>query len=601
MTMHGVQHEDTIHLDRERNRIVQRRSFRLLLQLLGPMRWSFALVLVVATLAQAARAAGPIIVASAINSGLPQLQAGRPDRLLLDGGLYLLAAVGGGVLTLVTIRLSAWISQVILHQLRLRIFDHTQKLSMEFHEWYTSGRIISRQTSDLESVRELLEAGVTRLFSGFLFMGFVAIGVFVVDWKTGLILLAASVPVYLLTRWFQRKSQLYYRSTRVASANLIVHFIESVSGIRAVQAFRRQRPTTERHAELSEEFRVADTRAIGLVGVYDPGLVLIGNLTVAAVLLIDGFRVFDGELPIGTLVAAVLYAKRFFQPVEQMARFYTSLQSAIAALEKISGLLEERPSVAEPTEPVPLDSATGSIAYEGVSFAYGDAGTVLPEFDLVIPAGQTVAVVGATGAGKSTLAKLLARFYDVSTGRITLDGIDVRDISNDDLRRAMVMVTQDSFLFSGTIAENIALGRPDATREEIIAAASAVGVDRFVNQLPDGYDTDVHKRGGRLSAGQRQLVSFARAFLADPAVLILDEATSSLDLPSERLVQRGLQRLLAGRTAIIIAHRLSTIEIADRVLVVDDGRIVEDGSPADLAATGGEYARLHAQWLAATA
>jgi ATP-binding cassette subfamily B protein len=292
-----------------------------------------------------------------------------------------------------------------------------------------------------------------------------------------------------------------------------------------------------------------------------------------------------------------------------MAMFYNSFQSAQAALEKVSGLLEEIPTVRPPKAPVPLRDAKGSIDFDGVEFRYGDGPVIIPRLDLHIPAGQTVALVGQTGAGKSTLAKLIARFYDVSAGSLTLDGVDLRQLATDDLRRNVVMVTQEAFLFSGSVADNIALGRPGASREEIEDAARAVGAHAFINELPDGYDTDVNKRGGRVSAGQRQLISFARAFLARPAVLILDEATSSLDIPSERMVQQGLAGLLrgtrgagaggtsgAGRTALIIAHRLSTVETADRVLVVHDGRVVEDGTPQQLIGDGGAFARLHGAW-----
>jgi ABC-type multidrug transport system fused ATPase/permease subunit len=313
------------------------------------------------------------------------------------------------------------------------------------------------------------------------------------------------------------------------------------------------------------------------------------------VLGIGSLRVLDGTLAVGTLVSFLLYLRRFFDPLQDVAMFYNSYQSASAALEKLSGVLEEEPAVAEPADPVPLPAARGALTFAGVHFGYTDR-EVLPELDLEIPAGQTVALVGATGAGKSTLARLAARFYDPRAGRILLDGVPLDRIADADLRRAVVMVTQESFLFSGTVADNIAFGRPGASRGQIQDAARAIGADGFISALPRGYDTDVRRRGGRLSAGQRQLVSFARAFLADPAVLILDEATSSLDVPSERLVQQALHTLLADRTALIIAHRLSTVEIADRVLVMEAGRIVEDGSPAELVAGSGRFAGLHRAW-----
>jgi ATP-binding cassette subfamily B protein len=292
----------------------------------------------------------------------------------------------------------------------------------------------------------------------------------------------------------------------------------------------------------------------------------------------------------------VLYVRNFFSPLQEVAFFLNSYQSATAALEKVSGVLEEEPTVPDPVKPVDLWRARGHIRFEDVTFGYSNGPTILPDFTLDIPAGQTIALVGTTGAGKSTLAKLVSRFYDPTAGAVTLDGVDLRQLHPKDLRRAIVMVTQEAYLFSGSVADNIALGKPDASFDEIVRAAQAVGAHEFIEGLPNGYDTDVNKRGGRVSAGQRQLISFARAFLANPAVLILDEATSSLDIPSERLVQEGLTKLLADRTAVIIAHRLSTVAIADRVLVMEHGRIVEDGAPSELIGGSGRFAALHAAW-----
>jgi ATP-binding cassette subfamily B protein len=369
-----------------------------------------------------------------------------------------------------------------------------------------------------------------------------------------------------------------------------------MTGIRAVKAFRREKRNRATFGGLVESYRDSNARVIRLFAIFDPGLVFIGNVALALILLIGGLRAAGGGLAIGVLLAALLYARQFFAPAEDMAMFYNSYQSAAAALEKISGVLEEQPSVPDPTRPVDLLTASGRVTFDSVEFAYKPGRVVLPEFSLDVPAGQTVALVGSTGAGKSTLAKLISRFYDPSAGTVSLDGIDLRSLHPKDLRRAIVMVTQEAYLFSGTVADNIALGKPDATRDEIVRAAKAVGAHDFIESLPSGYDTDVNKRGGRVSAGQRQLLSFARAFIADPVVLILDEATASLDIPSERLVQEGLTTLLADRTALIIAHRLSTVAIADRVLVMEHGRIVEDGSPRDLIAGTGRFAQLHAAW-----
>jgi ATP-binding cassette subfamily B protein len=316
------------------------------------------------------------------------------------------------------------------------------------------------------------------------------------------------------------------------------------------------------------------------------------------VLLYGGYRVLHGQMTIGTLAAFLLYLRMFFEPMQEISQFFNTFQSASSALEKLAGVLAERPGIKDPSHTVALTTVRGEVSFHDVQFSYVPDRPVLPDLTFSVPAGQTVALVGTTGAGKTTIAKLIARFYDPTSGSVTLDGIDLRDLSQSELRRHVVMVTQENFMFDGTVADNIRFGRPDATDDEVVAAAAAVGADRFIESLPEGYETDVAKRGGRLSAGQRQLVAFARAFLADPAVLILDEATSSLDIPSERMVQRALETVLSDRTALVIAHRLSTVQVADRVLVLDHGRIVEDGAPEDLIASGdGRYAELHRAWV----
>ncbi|WP_454856166.1 ABC transporter ATP-binding protein [Promicromonospora soli] len=593
--------DDVTSLGKEASRSVRRRSMQLLGDLLRPHRRALAWAAVLVVASTLGQVAGPLLVGVTIDDAVPALRDGSATPLVLLGAAYLAAALLGGIAAGAYVRAAARIAQAVLLDLRRRVFRQTQRLSLEFHESYTSGRIISRQTSDLEALRELLDGGLTGVVSSLLLMVFTFGFLFFVDWQSGLVLTVAFVPAWLLTRWFQRMSQRFYREQRTASARLIVKFVETMTGMRAVQAFRRE-PTTEAdYRKLGEDYRDANLQIFGVNGRFQPGLILIGNLTVVAALAIGGWRVLDGSLEVGVLAAVLLYCKRFFQPVQQLGMFYNSFQSATAALEKVSGLLSEEPTVTEPADPAALPladggRARGELRLDHVRFRYGDGPVVLPDLDLTIPAGQTVAVVGTTGAGKSTVAKLVTRFYDASEGAVRLDGIDVRDLASTDLRRAVVMVTQEAYLFSGSVRENIALGRPGASQAEIEAAARAVGAHEFVLDMPDGYDTDVNKRGGRVSAGQRQLLSFARAFLADPAVLVLDEATSSLDMPGERLVQRGLQTLLSDRTAIIIAHRLSTVAIADRVLVMEHGRIVEDGTPADLIAGDGQYARLHAAW-----
>ena len=596
-TVTGVQGEERDDFTKSESSQIRRRSMRLLGSLLAPLKLRVVLTMLVVVVSTAAQVAGPALIAFGIDRGLPAvLDTNDWMPAFLIVGLYLFTGIIGAILMAWYTVLSARISQAILIDLRKRVFLQTQKLSLEFHENYTSGRIISRQTSDLDAIRELLDSGINQLVSGFLYMLFTGIALFLLDGTSGLVLLGSLVPLYFLTRWFQKRSQRLFRQSRVASAKVIVQFVETMTGIRAVKAFRKEKRNEEEFGGLVEDYRSVNAKVIQLFGVFDPGLVFIGNVTVAAVLLVGGFRVVDGSLAIGALLAVVLYTRRFFDPMEEMAMFYNSYQSAAAALEKISGVLEEKPTVPDPTHPIDLWTARGHVRFDDVRFAYKGDKVVLPDFSLDIPAGQTIALVGSTGAGKSTLAKLISRFYDPTTGTVTLDGVDLRMLHPKDLRRAIVMVTQEAYLFSGSVADNIAIGKPEASLEEIQAAARAVGADTFIESLPNGYDTDVNKRGGRVSAGQRQLISFARAFLADPSVLILDEATASLDIPSERLVQEALQTLLADRTAVIIAHRLSTVAIADRVLVMEHGRIVEDGTPADLISGTGRFAQLHAAW-----
>lgn len=588
--------EERDDLSRDENRVIRGRSMRLLGSLVRPMRGLVSLTAAVILVSTVAQVVGPALIAYGIDTGLPAMLDNDWLPLSVTVGAYLATGVLGAVLIAWYTVLTARLSQSMLLDLRKRMFLHTQRLSLEFHENYTSGRIISRQTSDLESIKELLGSGLNQLVQGGLYMLFIAGMLFVVDWVSGLILLCSIVPLWFLTRWFQKNSQRMFRRTRVASARMIVQFVETMTGIRAVQAFRKERRNEEEFAQLVENNRDANSRVLQLFGTFDPVLILIGNVTLGIVLLVGGLRVADGSMAIGVLLAALLYTRNFFAPAEEMAMFYNSYQSAAAALEKISGVLDELPSVPDPVKPVDLWEAKGAVDFDDVRFAYTPDRVILPSFSLEVPAGQTIALVGTTGAGKSTLAKLIARFYDPTDGAVRLDGVDLRNLHPKDLRRAIVMVTQEAYLFSGTVADNIALGKPGASLAEIQEAATAVGAHEFITSLPDGYETDVNKRGGRVSAGQRQLISFARAFLANPAVLILDEATASLDIPSERLVQQGLQTLLAHRTAVIIAHRLSTVAIADRVLVMEHGRIVEDGAPADLIAGDGRFSRMHAAW-----
>lgn len=591
----GVAAEDRSRLSRAQNRAVRRRSTALLASLVRPVRWRIALAVLLVVVSQLAAVAGPLLIAYGIDTALPRAVAGRPASAVLAVGLFVVTAVLQSGLMGLFVRTAARIGQSLLLDLRVRIFRHTQRLGLDFHERYTSGRIISRQTNDLESIGQLLDSGLDDLLSGVFFMVFTIIALASLDVPSALVLVAGLVPLVPLLRWFRAESIVVYRQSSSASARLVVRFVETMTGIRAVQAFRRQRANQHRYEDESDHYRSVQEHGQRAFTRLFTAIVLVGNTTVGVLVIVNGLRVLDGTVGVGVLMAAVLYARQFFQPVESIGTFYNALQAAAAALEKISGVLAERPSVVEPAEPARPRRVAGEVVFDRVAFGYGDE-TVVPELSLRIPAGQTVALVGTTGAGKTTLAKLIARFYDPTSGAVELDGVDLRRLADADLRRQLVMVTQEAYLFGGSVAENIAIGRVGATRAEIEEAAAAVGADAFIRALPDGYDTDVRKRGGRLSAGQQQLVSFARAFLADPRVLILDEATSSLDIPSERQVQDSLQRLLADRTAVIIAHRLSTVGIADRILVLEHGRVVEDGAPAELAAGSGRFGELHRAW-----
>ncbi|OKJ44170.1 ABC transporter [Micromonospora sp. TSRI0369] len=574
------------------------RSRLLLRQLLRPHRRALGLAVALLLAQNAAAMSGPYLVMLGIDRGIGPLRSGDPGPLIAVAAAFVVATGVEYAARRAFLTLAARIGQAVLLDLRRRVYGHFLRLDVGFHERYTSGRMVSRLTSDLESIAELVDGGIDKLVMAGLSVLSVAGILLWLDLPLAAVTLLAFPFLFVLSRWFARASAGAYRRTREAVALVIVHFVESLRGIRAVQAYRRE-PRNERiFAAVNDDYRRSSLRAFRLIAIYSPGIRLIGNLTTAVVLGYGGWRVLGGGVEVGVLAAFLLYLRRFFEPMEELSQFYNALQSATAALEKLAGVLDERPAVAEPADPVPLPTGPprGAVAFRAVDFGYRRQTPILSGLDLTVPPGQTVALIGPTGAGKSTVAKLLARFHDPDAGAVDLDGVDLRDLADAELRRAVVLVTQETHLFSGSVADNIRFGRPDADDEAVVAAARAIGAHDFIAALPDGYATDVHRRGGRLSAGQRQLVAFARAFLADPRVLILDEATSSLDVPTERLVQRALHNVLRDRTALVIAHRLSTVETADRVLVLDGGRIVEDGPPAELIAADGRYAALHRQW-----
>jgi ATP-binding cassette, subfamily B, bacterial len=599
--------------------LLRERSRRLLGDLLRPYRRAVIVTISLIVVASLAALAGPWLIGIAIDTGLPPLVHGGDPMPLLGIAAAFAVAVGvQAVTTRIFVTRTGQVGQQVVLELRRRLFAHFLSLEVAFHEDYTSGRMISRQTSDVEAISDLFEEGLDSLIAAALTLLLVGTGMLLLDWKLGLVVLAGFIPLTWLTVWFRRESVRAYRRTRETIALVIVHFVETFGGIRAVQAFRREKRNAEIFSGLGRDYADASTHASRLIAIYGPSISLVGNIITGVVLGYGGLLAIEGDVKIGVLATFLLYLGRFFDPLQDVSQFYNIFQSAASGLEKISGVLEQDATVPEPAVPEALPPPRAALArarlslspapapagrqvrFESVTFGYRD-NLVLPGLELDIPAGQTVAMVGATGAGKTTIARLLGRFYDPRSGRVTLDGVDLRQLPDAVLRSEIIVITQENFLFDGSVADNIRLGRPDAPAADVEKAARMIGAHDFIAALPEGYDTPVGKRGGRLSAGQRQLISFARAFLAAPAVLVLDEATSLLDIPSERQVQAALRTVLAGRTAVIIAHRLSTVAIADRVLVLDHGRITEDGPPDELMSGDGEYAALHASWAASLA
>ena len=576
--------------------LLRKRSRSLLAALARPYKKEIALSGLLILVRSVAFLAIPYLVGLGIDRGILAGRNGNLETLVLIVGALLFALMLNAVANYLFLQLSGRVGADILFDLRKMLFGHVQELSLSFFERYTSGRIISRLTSDIDALNELLATGLTSVLTSVISVVGITVILLHLDTRLGIVTLVVMPLVLGLTAWFRHNSARSYRAVRRAIVLVIVHYVESLGGIRAVHAFRREPRNQEIFEDVNGRYRDANIWSNRLASTFGPGIILLGRLTTTSVLVFGGYLVVQDQLTLGVLTAFVLYLRQLFEPMQDLSQFYNTFQAAGAALEKLAGVIEESPTVPEPQSPIPMGDVEGAVAFEGVTFAYRDT-PVLHDIELQIPAGQIVALVGETGAGKTTMARLIARFYDPTVGRLTLDGVDLRSIATAELRRAVAVVTQESFLFSGTVGDNLLFGRPDATRDEMVAAARAIGAHEFISMLPNGYETDVRRRGVRLSSGQRQLVAFARAFLADPRVLILDEATSSLDLPSERLVQHALRTLLRSRTAMIIAHRLSTVDIADRVLVIDAGRVVEDGVPSELRVEKGRYGSLHRAWV----
>jgi ABC-type multidrug transport system fused ATPase/permease subunit len=576
------------------------RKVRWFIGLLRPYRGRVALMMVALVLATGAGLAPPYLAGKAIDSGIIPGDAGALNLIV---GVFVASAILYWAATYVQTYLVGWVGQRALQDLRSRIYVHLQTMSIGFFTKRKPGVLISRLTNDVQALDSLVTDGVVTLFSSTLtLVGVVAI-LLVLDVPLALVTFVTFPLLAVASLIFRIVSADAYRLTREKIANITAYLQETLSGVRVVRSFAQEPRHMERMSELNEENRVANMKTVYLNAAYFPAVEFLSAVGTAVILLYGGYQAANGHIAIGVVVAFVGYLQAFFDPIQQISQLYTTYQQGMAALDKIFDLLDTRPDMVDRPDARDPGTIRGEIELEGVSFSYGGEGDqlALSGVDLHIPAGQTVALVGETGAGKSTLAKLVARFYDPQDGRVLVDGHDLRDLRSDRLRSQLGIVPQEGFLFSGTIRENIAFGRPDASDEEIRAAAAAVGADRFVADLPDGLETEVGERGAHLSAGQKQLVAFARALLAEPRILILDEATSNVDVRTERTIERGLERLLMGRTAIVIAHRLSTIRRAGRIVVLEHGRIVEAGTHEELLAAGGPYSRLYGAWAEQTA
>ena len=588
------------HLMRERDAKVEDWSWRRTRRRLGTLarfalrykvRTAFSVVSLLAATATAL--APPFLSKYAVDDGIRRHDL---TKLWWIVGAFLLAGLLNWGMSYVQTYLTGWVGERILADLRNDLFAHLQRLSLGFYERNRAGVLISRLTNDVEAIDQLVTDGVTSLVQNTLTLVGTAILLFVLDWRLALATLAVIPLMSIATVIFRARSARAYAAVRERLGLVTATLAEDIAGMRVVQAFTREQANTANFRDVAESYRESNMETVVLNGLYFPFVDLLSTVALGIVLLYGGHLYFHGLVTIGTLFAFMLYVQNFFDPVQQLSQLYNTFLSATAALDKIMDVLDREPDIRDRPGARELPFVEGHVRFESVRFGYGDGPDVLHELDLDVPAGTTVALVGHTGAGKSTIAKLLARFYDPRSGRITFDDVDLRDVTQASLRRQLGIVPQEGFLFAGTVTDNIAFGRPAASPEDVVRAAQAVGAHEFILRLENGYATELQERGTRLSLGQRQLVALARALLADPRILILDEATSSVDIGTERKIEQALRLLLAGRTAFIIAHRLSTIRDADLIVVLEHGRIVEQGSHDELLSRRGLYTSLYGDW-----
>ena len=562
-----------------------------------PYKISLIVAVVLMTISSLLSVAGPAIIGFAIDRGI---RAGSFEVLRFWTIIFLVTTIGEWITNRSRLRIMAFVGTKIVADMRSELFRHLHRLTLNFYSNYSVGRLMSRLIGDVGVLQDFVTWSITGLFRSVFNLVGIVIAMLLLSWQLALVAFAVMPLMIILTNYWRDRVRQAYRATRQRLALINGYLNESISGIRVTKSFTREELNFRHFDDLNQSFFDANVQATRLSAIFFPGVDFIGSLATALVVGVGGWLVLGDALTAGTLVAVVLYVERFFDPIRELAQRYNTFQATMAASERIFELLDLEPDLLDDPDAVVLPTIAGEVVFDDVSFAYSrDGRSVLHNINLTARPGERIALVGETGAGKSTIIRLLSRFYDVTGGALLIDGYDIRRVTSDSLRQQLGIVLQDTFLFTGSVADNIRYGRLEASDEEVTAASQAVGAHAFISRLPDGYDAEVGENGSNLSVGQRQLVSFARALLANPRILILDEATSSVDTATERIIQQALDTLMEGRTSFVIAHRLSTIINADQIVVLDHGRIIEQGTHQELLARKGRYFNLYTmQWAA---